>query len=142
MFSTSKKAIIFVSDRAWEKMSDVLKPRQRLGIVAFKFSAKSGGCNGFNYNLETIDKSQFDDVVHEAKMPPTVINNGDTRVVIDPWSEMFLIGTTIDYIKEDYSKNIFESKFTFTPKKELATTCGCGISFTPNNFWFTCHSSS
>ena len=131
LFSTSKKTIIFVSDRAWEKMSDVLKNKNN---IAFKFSAKSGGCNGFNYNLETIDKIQFDDFVHEVKMPPTVISKGDTRLVVDPLSEMFLIGTTIDYIKEDYSNNIFESKFTFTPKKELATTCGCGISFTPNNF--------
>ena len=39
------------------------------------------------------------------------------------------MGTTIDFITEDYSKNIFENKFTFTPQKNLATSCGCGISF-------------
>ena len=28
-------------------------------------------------------------------------------------------------------KNIFESKFIFDVDKELLSTCGCGISFTP-----------
>ena len=43
---------------------------------------------------------------------------------------MFLLGTTIDYVKEDYNKNIFESKFIFVPNKDLANTCGCGVSMT------------
>ena len=46
---------------------------------------------------------------------------------------MFLIGTKIDYINENYSKNIFESKFIFTPDKNFATSCGCGVSFNPKN---------
>ena len=46
-------------------------------------------------------------------------------------SEMLLLGTTIDYIKEDYNNQIYESKFIFTPRKELATSCGCGVSFSP-----------
>ena len=32
-------------------------------------------------------------------------------------SEMLLLGTTVDFIEEDYSKNIFESRFIFTPEK-------------------------
>ena len=46
-------------------------------------------------------------------------------------SEMHLLGTTIDYIKEDYLKGQFESKFIFDVDKDLLMTCGCGISFTP-----------
>jgi len=46
-------------------------------------------------------------------------------------SELYLLGTTIDYINQDYIKNIFESKFIFNIDKELASACGCGISFTP-----------
>jgi Fe-S cluster assembly iron-binding protein IscA len=52
-------------------------------------------------------------------------------VYVDPASEMFLLGTTIDYIKEDYSKGQFENKFIFEVDKELLSTCGCGTSFTP-----------
>ena len=51
--------------------------------------------------------------------------------MIEPMSEMLLLGTTIDYVHEDYSKNIFESRLIFTPQKDFATACGCGISFSP-----------
>ena len=44
---------------------------------------------------------------------------------------MYLIGTTIDYESEDFEKGRFESKFTFTPDKDFATSCGCGVSFNP-----------
>tara|TARA_B100000427_G_C15246073_1_gene479999 strand:- start:211 stop:453 length:243 start_codon:yes stop_codon:yes gene_type:complete len=59
----------------------------------------------------------------------TVLKNNSTQLYIDPISEMHLLGTTIDYIHEDYQKGIFESKFHFKINKELMTACGCGISF-------------
>ena len=40
---------------------------------------------------------------------------------------------TIDYIFEDYDKGIFENKFIFETDKNVASSCGCGISFTPKN---------
>jgi iron-sulfur cluster assembly accessory protein len=128
-FSILNNSSIIVSNNAWDKMKDILKNPTAFG---FLFSAQGGGCNGFNYNLKTIDKYYFDDL-YTSRVPPILIKNGESKLLIDSKSEMLLIGTTIDYIKEDYVKNIFESKFIFTPKKELATTCGCGISFTPNN---------
>ncbi len=45
--------------------------------------------------------------------------------------EFLLLGTTIDYIHEDYLNGVFENKFVFIPDKTLASSCGCGISFTP-----------
>ena len=94
----------------------------------FLFSVSSGGCNGFNYKLNLIDNKQFKTIISENKHPTTVI---DDKVIVDPFSEMYLLGTTIDYIAEDYSKGIFESKFIFTPDKDIATSCGCGVSFSP-----------
>ena len=67
----------------------------------------------------------------DKKFAPPIYQRDKYKLVIDPMSEMLLMGTTIDYIKEDYSKQIFESKFTFTPEKEIASTCGCGVSFSP-----------
>ena len=131
MLSTPKKNIITVSSKAWNKINDVLKNNNH---TAFLFSAKSGGCNGFNYNLQTIDKNEYNKL-YKTKIQPTSIKNGKTKLIIDPSSEMLLIGTTIDYIKEDYSKNIFESKFIFIPQKEKADTCGCGVSFTPKSIF-------
>ena len=61
----------------------------------------------------------------------TVLNHKDTHLYVDPLSEMYLLGTTIDYIHEDYSKGQFESKFNFDINKDLMSSCGCGISFSP-----------
>ena len=46
---------------------------------------------------------------------------------------MYLIGTTIDYINEDFSKGVFENKFVYKIDRELASSCGCGVSFMPRN---------
>jgi Fe-S cluster assembly iron-binding protein IscA len=45
---------------------------------------------------------------------------------------MILLGTTVDFVSSDYNKNIFESKFIFKPDQNFASSCGCGVSFTPN----------
>jgi len=116
-------SIVTITNSALSKMKKISKITNN---YAFLFSANSGGCNGFNYNIETIDKIGFDSLVK-----PSVIEKEDIKLAIEPLSEMLLIGTTIDYIKEDYNKNIYESKFVFIPDKNLATTCGCGVSFTP-----------
>ena len=66
-------------------------------------------------------------------LKPSIIEDKANKIIIDPLSEMLLLGTNIDYVSEDYDKNIFESKFIFTPYKKLATSCGCGVSFSPRN---------
>ena len=62
---------------------------------------------------------------------PIVHTKNNTRLMVEPLSEILLLGTTIDYIEEDYSNDVYESKFVYTPQKDKATTCGCGISFSP-----------
>ena len=126
-FTTSKISPIYVSLRAWDKMTYILEKSNK---SAFVFFATGGGCNGFNYKLETIDDKKFDNLTAEEPSP-IVVTNSNTQVVIEPMSEMLLLGTSIDFIEENYSKNIFESKFIFTPKKDFATSCGCGVSFSP-----------
>jgi len=126
-FATIKKAPVQISLNAWDKMTDILTKSDASG---FLFFAKGGGCNGFNYKLEPINEIKFNTLLQE-KPTPTIISNEKTQLMIEPMSEMLLLGTTIDYVCEDYSKNIFESRFIFTPEKDFATACGCGISFSP-----------
>ena len=126
LFSTHQFPIT-ISTSAWNKMTDILS---KSGQSSFLFFAKGGGCNGFNYKLEPIDKTKMKSLLL-GKPTPTIINNDKTRLIIEPISEMLLLGTDIDYIQEDYNKNIFESKFVFTPEKDFATSCGCGVSFSP-----------
>ena len=118
-------SIITVTKTAWYKMSQIIKSNTN---YAFLFSINSGGCNGFNYELSTIDKNEYNDLVK-----PNILEYEDIKLAVDPLAEIYLLGTTIDYVKEDYNKNIFESKFVYIPDKDMATSCGCGVSFTPKS---------
>lgn len=122
-----RKIPITITKQAWDKMTYI---KNSNNCYAFIFSAKGGGCHGFNYNLETINKKEYQNIMEEKPSPIELIEK-DTRLIIEPQSEMLLLGTTIDYVMENYSKQIFESKFIYTPLKDYATTCGCGISFSP-----------
>ena len=117
---------VTVTKNAWDKFRNVIKSDSK--YLAFLFSAEGGGCNGFNYSLKAINHDEYQSLT--AKNSPSIKNN-QLELIIEPSSELLLLGTTIDYVKQDYSKNIYENKFTFKPKQEYATTCGCGTSFSP-----------
>jgi len=124
---TKLKFPITVTNNAWKKINDILKTNNDVAMI---FSADGGGCNGFNYNLKPMKEKEFKVVQSESeKIKHSILKNGESKIVIDPLSEMLLLGTTIDYIREDYQKGIYESKFVFVPDKKVASTCGCGISF-------------
>ena len=79
------------------------------------FSIKSGGCSGFQYNLEpcNLEPEKFDEIVK--------IN--DIMIKIDGGSMMHLLGTEIGW--ED---NLMGQKFIFSNPNAEAS-CGCGKSF-------------
>ena len=111
----------------WTKMSQIIGyTKNKYG---FLYSASSGGCNGFNFELNLLDKKRYRDISHQKFH--TVLKEKNTKVYVDPVSEMFLLGTTIDYVSQDYSKGEFESRFKFIINKDTMTSCGCGISFSP-----------
>jgi iron-sulfur cluster assembly accessory protein len=129
--SVAVKYPITITNYAWDKMTEILKQKNK---AYFIFSAASGGCNGFNYNLKLLDDEKYKQMRSEkSKITISHLKRNEANVIIDPMSEMFLLGTTIDYICEDYDNGIFESKFVFMPDKEFASSCGCGISFTPKD---------
>lgn len=121
---------LFITKNAWEKIESILSSNKN--TIAMKFSAEGGGCNGYNYKFNPIDINEYNSF-NQEKIKPTIIQNGNSKILIEPLSEMLLLGTTIDYIKENYEKQLYESKFVFTPNKKLASTCGCGVSFNFKN---------
>ena len=122
------KNIINVTKKAFEKMSTIIKKSDNQ--KGFLFGVSSGGCNGFNFNLNLITDEELKNI---EKMKPNIVEHEDVKVYVDPIAEMHLIGTTIDYVKEDFNKGIFESKFIYNIDKEKASSCGCGVSFMPRN---------
>jgi len=122
------KPIINITKNAWKKMEIILK--QSNNKHGFIFGATSGGCNGFNFDLRLINESEFKKI---QKKNPNISENKNSKCYIDPISEIYLIGTTIDFVNEDFSKGIFESKFTYNIDRQIASSCGCGVSFRPKN---------
>ena len=78
-----------------------------------------------------MSENKRDDILQNKFM--TVLSDKTAKLYIDPVSEMNLLGTSIDYITEDYSRGQFENKFVFHVDKTLMDTCGCGTSFTPKD---------
>lgn len=120
------KKIITITQKAFSKMNTIMKKSNNKN--GFLFGVNSGGCNGFNFDLKLIDTTELNDI---KKLKPNIISQDNVNVFVDPLSEIYLFGTTIDYTEEDFSKGIFENKFVYKVNKELATSCGCGVSFNP-----------
>src|SRR5262249_32978344 len=79
-----------------------------------RVSVQPGGCSGFKYGLLIEDEAAEDDLV---------VDQGDWRVFVDPFSAQYLNGVIIDYVS-----SMQGSGFTF--KNPNATGgCGCGSSF-------------
>ena len=77
----NKKVPIQITDLAWNKISDIVKNSNSKVMVLF---ASSGGCNGFNYNLKLLEN--YDDDLTNSKIKPTLLENNNCKVYIDPLS--------------------------------------------------------
>ena len=121
-FSNSSKSIINVSEKAWIQINSILTKTQS---PAFLLSAQGGGCNGFSYDFQIVNNLEYQNWMNQ-KIKPNLVQYQDSLVIVDPMSELLLMGTSIDYVS-----NLYENKFTFSPDKNLATSCGCGVSFSP-----------
>jgi iron-sulfur cluster assembly protein len=109
----SAKQVISLTDNAIEHIKILLDQRGKpsLGI---RIGVKSGGCSGMKYFVEYADeKNPFDEVIQAE----------DVTILIDPKALMYLIGTEMDFVVEQ-----FKSGFTFTNPNEKGK-CGCGSSF-------------
>ena len=121
------KAPITVTDNAWNKLKQI---SSNSTTNTFVFSAKGGGCNGFSYLLNKITETQSEEFA-KYKYSPSCVKKNNLKIIIDPVVEIYLLDTKIDYICEDLENEIYDSKFIYIPNKDRASTCGCGVSFSP-----------
>ena len=107
------KTIISLTDNAVQQVKTLLEQRGKPS-VGIKIGVKSGGCSGLKYFVEYADtKNPFDEI----------IETDDVTILIDPKALMYLLGTEMDFVVEQ-----FKSGFTFTNPNEKGK-CGCGSSF-------------
>ena len=107
------KQIITLSDKAAERIKQIMSAAKD-GSIGVRVGVKSGGCAGMAYIMEYINKPNPNDEIIEDK---------GVKVFIDSAAVMYLLGTEMDYKKEDFSSN-----FVFKNPNETER-CGCGESF-------------
>ena len=107
------KQVITLSDNAASRIKEILSNDETKSI-GVRVGVKSGGCAGMSYIMEYAKEINPNDEVIEDK---------GVKVFIDPGAIMYLLGTEMDYKKEQFS-----SSFIFKNPNETER-CGCGESF-------------
>ena len=107
------KQIIRLTDNAAVRIKEIMSKDEgkSLGV---RVGVKSGGCAGMSYIMQYAKEINPNDEVIEDK---------GVKVFIDPGAIMYLLGTEMDYKKEQFS-----SSFIFKNPNETER-CGCGESF-------------
>ena len=105
--------IIKLSENAAKRIKEIMSSAEK-DALGVRVSVKSGGCAGMSYVMEYINKPNPNDEIIEDK---------GVKVFIDSAAVMYLLGTEMDYKKEDFS-----STFVFNNPNETER-CGCGESF-------------
>ena len=105
--------IIKLSDNAALRIKEIMSSdeNQSLGV---RVSVKTGGCAGMSYVM---------DYTKEVNPSDELIEDKGVKVFVDSGAVMYLLGTEMDYKKEELS-----SSFVFNNPNETER-CGCGESF-------------
>ena len=107
------KQAITLTDNAASRIKDIMSKDENKSL-GVRVGVKSGGCAGMSYIMEYAKEINPNDEVIEDKW---------VKVFIDPGAIMYLLGTEMDYKKEQFS-----SSFIFKNPNETER-CGCGESF-------------
>ena len=110
------KDIIKLSDNAADRIKEIMSTADK-STIGVRVGVKSGGCAGLSYVME---------YAKEIKPNEEIIEDKGVKVLIDPKAIMYLLGTEMDYKKEQFS-----SQFVFKNPNETER-CGCGESFKYN----------
>ena len=107
------KQIISLTDNAANRIKEIMEKAEK-DSIGVRVGVKSGGCAGMSYVMQYSKKIDPNDEVIEDK---------GVKLFIDPGAIMYLLGTEMDYKKEQFS-----SSFVFKNPNETER-CGCGESF-------------
>jgi iron-sulfur cluster assembly accessory protein len=107
------QAAITLTDKAAEKIGELLGSQADAGEQALRVAVRGGGCSGFQYAL-AFDKAKEDDNVFEVD---------GVSVVVDKVSMQFVFGSEVDYVE-----GLQGAGFQVNNPNVVAA-CGCGSSF-------------
>ena len=104
--------MINLTDSAISEVKRLIE-KQAKPNLALRIGVQGGGCSGLSYKLG------FD----EVRPSDNVTEVGGVRVLVDPKSDLYLDGTTLDFVD-----GLQERGFKFV-NPQAKKSCGCGESF-------------
>ena len=108
-----RESVIKLSNNAVSRIKEIMSQANN-STIGVRVGVKSGGCAGMSYIME---------YAKELKPNEEIIEDKGVKVLIDPKAIMYLLGTEMDYKKDNFS-----SQFIFKNPNETER-CGCGESF-------------
>ena len=101
-----------VTDRAARRIREIAASEPARSML--RISVEGGGCSGFQYKLDLVDRIESDDYVAEK---------GGAKVLVDQISLPYLLGSEVDFV-DDLMGAEFKIK-----NPNATQSCGCGTSF-------------
>ena len=102
-----------LSKMAQEQISKLLVDNNN--AIGLKIGLSTKGCAGLSYTMEYVNDSDIQGC--------ELVNNYKFPLYIDNKAVMYVIGTEMDFIKEEYGE-----RFVFKNPNQTSE-CGCGESF-------------
>jgi iron-sulfur cluster assembly protein len=106
--------MLFVSDKAKEKIASILQDKNLGSDYFVRVSVKGGGCSGLSYDMD------FDNILGEEDQ---VFEDKGVKLVTDLRSFLYVCNTTLDF-----SDGLKGKGFHFI-NPNASRTCACGESF-------------
>ena len=89
--------VIKLSQNAAERIKEIMSKAEDK-TIGVRIGVKSGGCAGMSYIME---------YAKDIKPNEEIIDDKGVKVLIDPKAIMYLLGTEMDYKKENFPLNLY-----------------------------------
>ncbi len=107
------EAAITLTDKAADKVRELLAGQDDAESQALRVAVRGGGCSGFQYAL-AFDRRKDDDHVFDDR---------GVSVIVDKTSMQFVFGSEVDYVEG------LQGAGFCVNNPNVVAACGCGSSF-------------
>ena len=111
--TSTRPPLLTITPKAYAKAKALLAKHEKEGH-GFRVGVRGGGCSGLTYQLG------FEDT---EKKGDQVVVFDDLKIYMDIKSQLFLAGTTLDYVE-----SLMDTGFKFQ-NPNAKRSCSCGESF-------------
>lgn len=104
---------VSLSSSAAERVAQIIKAQGNPDLK-LRLSVSGGGCSGFQYGFDLVEKGEDDDII---------VEKDGVTMLVDSMSLLYIMGAEVDYVTD-----MVGSSFQVT-NPNAQSSCGCGSSF-------------